>query len=328
MAINSSKITSLANNGLFSKSELVTLLPANSSTGLINYIQNAISQNLTKSQILSSSRYLTYIEGLGFATESFGGQTYARRSFTTVGTSSWIIPTPFINQPAILLVVAGGGFGANGAANVMGGGGAGGLIYNASFTPTTNTVTVTVGNGGQTSGSNGSNSVFDNQTAIGGGFGGGELGAGNGGGSGGGGSYVGTSGGSGGSGTPSQGNSGGRGGTTVGPYNAGGGGGAGAAGETAINGSRGGNGGIGLSIFGTYYAGGGGGSAWVSSGSGGTGGLGGGGNGGANPANVASDGVANTGGGGGGGYSASNGGKGGSGIVIVRYPLTIPSSFA
>jgi len=325
MAINSSKITSLANNGLFSKSELVTLLPANSSTGLINYIQNAISQNLTKSQILSSSRYLTYIEGLGFATESFGGQTYARRSFTTVGTSSWIIPTPFINQPAILLVVAGGGFGANGAGNVMGGGGAGGLIYNASFTPTANTVTVTVGNGGQTSGSNGSNSVFDNQTAIGGGFGAAETGAGNGGGSGGGGSY---SNGQGGSGTSTQGNRGGNGGSTAGPYNTGGGGGAGAVGEAGINGSRGGNGGIGLSIFGTYYAGGGGGSAWASSGSGGTGGLGGGGNGGANPANYGSDGVANTGGGGGGGYSAWNGGKGGSGIVIVRYPLTIPSSFA
>jgi|694.fasta_scaffold00781_18 hypothetical protein len=325
MAINSSKITSLANNGLFSKSELVTLLPANSSTGLINYIQNAISQNLTKSQILSSSRYLTYIEGLGFATESFNGQTYAKKSFTTVGTSSWIIPTPFINQPAILLVVAGGGFGANGVANVMGGGGAGGLIYNASFTPTANTVTVTVGNGGQTTGSNGSNSVFDNQTAIGGGFGAAETGAGNGGGSGGGGSY---SSGQGGSGTSNQGNRGGNGGSTASPYNGGGGGGAGAVGEAGQNGSRGGNGGIGLSIFGTYYAGGGGGSAWASSGSGGTGGLGGGGNGGANPANYASDGVANTGGGGGGGYSAWNGGKGGSGIVIVRYPLTIPSSFA
>jgi len=89
---------------------------------------------------------------------------YTIHTFTSSGTF-----TP--NSPGIVevLVVAGGG-GGSGA-----GGGAGGFVASSSYVVTAQTYNVTVGAGGAGGGStatNGSNSVFGNITAIGGGHGG------------------------------------------------------------------------------------------------------------------------------------------------------------
>jgi hypothetical protein len=223
-----------------------------------------------------------------------------------------------------VLVVAGGGGGGCGWEG--GGGGAGGVIYQSSYAVTDNqSISVTVGNGGaggsNSGGANGGNSVFGTLTAIGGGGGGTWYN-----------STPGANGGSGGGshqgnppgqGTPGQGFAGGNGSTVLA---AGGGGGAGGPGQNIINGTTGGHGGIGIqsSITGTptYYAGGGGGSNLSAAPSGG---LGGGGNGGSNsPVIEPQAGQPNTGGGGGGHRNlGGNGAAGGSGIVIVRYPVTL-----
>lgn len=237
-------------------------------------------------------------------------------------------PTPTVQY----LIVAGGG-GSNG----VGAGGAGGYRTSNSInvTPATEYV-ITVG-AGAVANTNGSNSVFNSITAIGGGSGGwttdlGSQAYGRDGGSGGGGSY-----GSpytaqtrpGGAGTAGQGNNGGTGTLWAG----GGGGGAGGVGGNAT-GSQGtavgGAGGVGLqsSISGTatYYAGGGGGGCYSSAiGPAGSGGNGGGGNGAYSSSAPGTNGTANTGGGAGGGWAAANGG---SGIVIIRYTdnYSIPSA--
>ncbi len=239
---------------------------------------------------------------------------------------SW--PNAFLLNRIEYLVVAGGGSGQNG------GGGGGGLIYNSSFFITLgSTYTITVGAGGS-GGAQGSNSVFNTVTAIGGGYGSAinypNPGTGGNGGSGGGGSppYRTDNGppGPGGKGVypgstyisdTRQGYDGGQSDVayrSVGAYWLGGsGGGAGGPGEAptylapwAVYDA---NGGPGLSYFGTYYAGGGaGGDNNTGVTTKGIGGLGGGGN-------TANSGTVNTGGGGGG-----DGGNGGSGVVIVRYP--------
>ena len=159
---------------------------------------------------------------------------------------------------------------------------------------------------GYTMGSDGSNSVFATNTAIGGGGGAVYSGnAGRNGGSGGGGN----TGGAGGSGTSGQGNDGGG---SISSDSGGGGGGAGAAGASATSSAPGGAGGIGKesSITGSavYYAGGGGGGT-STSGVFGAGGNGGGGDGGGQAAGSSA--TANTGGGGGGGSYGGGGGAGG-----------------
>lgn len=246
------------------------------------------------------------------------------------------------------LVVAGGGGG--GGCDHGGGGGAGGLRTStqSGYTAGSNTITVTVGNGGAggtgstpSRGVNGSDSSISGTgittiTSTGGGGGGGNLSSseinGSDGGSGGGGAGIsGTGNGSGGSGNtpstnPSQGNDGGTGNYAAGSpnYPTAGGGGAGAVGGSAV-GSAAGNGGNGTasSITGSSvtYAGGGGGSIYTS-GTQGTGGTGGGGAGVYGGTGTA--GTANTGGGGGGssgvGGSNSVGGAGGSGVVILSMP--------
>lgn len=285
--------------------------------------------------------------------------------FTNVATTTWRAPTGVTNVES--LVVAGGG---GGGAWVGGGGGAGGVILktgaNAISVTAGSTYTVTVGAGGAgasksgnsatTHSLDGSNSVFSNQTAVGGG-GGGSWGAtgesepaANAGGSGGGGSgydfYLG------GTGTSNQGNSGGNGHAVFndslnGHHPGAGGGGAGAAGGNVI-GSAAGAGGAGIttSISGSSvsYGGGGGGGvhatyAAYNQGTVGAGGIGGGGSG-AGPQRtnyltsvvtqspVGQAGAPNTGGGGGGagapstaGWS-STGGAGGSGVVILSYAGT------
>ena len=227
-------------------------------------------------------------------------------------TSTWIAMSGTPTYSIEYLIVAGGGAGA-GPGGVSGGGGAGGMVSGTGVTVSLGTaLTIVVGAGGSTPGSNGqggdgttssiTSTPLTSSTSGGGGGGLNVSGAnngrsgGSGGGSGGDGAY------SGGAGTSGQGSAGG--GSGGANQGGGGGGGKGAVG-VAGTGSSGGNGGIGATWSnGTYYAGGGGGAAV--SGSAGTGGNGGGGN-----SNVA--GTANT-GGGGGGYK-----NGGSGVVIIRY---------
>jgi len=195
------------------------------------------------------------------------------------------------------LVVAGGG---SGGTRFGGGGGAGGMITGSGMSLTAQAYTVTVGAGAarQTANSNfgfaGSNSIFNGQTAYGGGLGGGNGGGGNGGSGGGGGQSSG-----GGTGTSGQGNNGAN-GSWSGQYSGGGGGGKGSAGSSGTGGS-----GQASSISGTSvtYAAGGNGSDYYANTQGATG-------------------AANTGNGGGGSGGDSNpSGAGGSGIVIVRYPV-------
>jgi len=218
---------------------------------------------------------------------------------------------------AEILVVAGGGAGGAGDA---GGGGGGGVIHNNSYALSVGSYPVSVGVGGlhvvSSSGLNGKNSIFNDQTALGGGGGGcGAVGANGGNGGGGGGSPPVTAG------TGSQGYNGGNGLTQSGQNPGGGGGGAGGVGAAATT-NKGGDGGVGVAytIRGTgsvYYAGGGGGG--IENQTVGSGGNGGGGSGGKNAGGVGGTGAANTGGGGGGGGSGGTGGDGGSGIVVVRY---------
>jgi hypothetical protein len=289
------------------------------------------------------------------------------RVFTTSGTF-----TPSFTGTVEVLIVAGGG----GAGSDMGGGGGGGgVISNTRVSVTANTpITVTVGAGGTgapagtgghatTKGTNGGNSVFGSDTAIGGGAGGTSYytfgnSFGNSGGSGGGGSgynngvtpalSTGTGYGASGTGTSGQGNRGGWGNSS---YYSGGGGGAGGAGTDANAIPNGGPGILNTILNRTLYWGGGGGGAAYSVSPGGSGGIGGGG-GGAIGTTTGGDGYnnglpggggaaetqantpggnggQNTGGGGGGGahYNFTNqGGDGGSGIVIVRYNASLGSS--
>lgn len=228
-------------------------------------------------------------------TVSYDG-AYTVHTFASSGTFN--VSDGPITGASVLIVAGGGGAGTGG-----GGGGAGGLLYwNANYSITTGAKTVTVGNGG-TGATNGQNSVFDGNTAI----GGGKQDGGNGGSGGGA-----TSGGVAGTGTAGQGNNGG---PTGSPNGWGGGGGCSqvgyAGGGAGANNGKGGDGCL-ININGTatYYAGGGGGYA---NGTGlGLGGLGGGGCA-RNAAACSHNGVANTGGGGGDNYN------GGSGVVIIRY---------
>ena len=243
--------------------------------------------------------------------------------------------TPSFNGEVEVLVVAGGGSGAE----LFGGGGAGGLIYASSIGVAQGTgYTITIGAGGasqstyQNNGNNGSNSSAFGLVTIGGGGGGAQSVGLNGGSGGGGGDWAGIGYG-GGVGTTGQGNNGGQGEPTGYDGSGGGGGGAGQAGQTGavLQAGKGGDGlPYSISGFSTYYAGGGGGTCWQGSGTGvgtnGLGGLGGGGLGGNGTTNINSIGgpaVDYTGGGGGAavrnGGTAYASGKGGNGIVIVRY---------
>ena len=253
-----------------------------------------------------------------------------------------------VSAPFQVLVVAGGG---GGGAEMGGGGGGGGVIYssNVVLPPTSTPFLVVVGAGGagtpegagKPRGSNGSNSIFNSLTAIGGGGGASghnyntspaSVGGSGGGASGAGGVGTITNGGRQAAGTLGQGFSGGAG---AGDWFPGGGGGAGGAGT-----NKPANGGVGIqyaAISPYFWGGGGGGSGH--SGPGGNGGIGGGG-GGATSLSTGGLGInngiggqngqstpggnagANTGGGGGGGafHNTNNkGGNGGNGIVIIKY---------
>jgi hypothetical protein len=234
-----------------------------------------------------------------------------------------------VNAVELLVVAGGGGGGAASTGIAGGGGGAGGLIYSAAYTVTPRTTyAITVGAGGNGN-TQGGSSQFDNQIAVGGGYGGnGGQNGGNGGSGGGAGIRNGGNAHNGGSGTAGQGSAGGNGvaqnGTSGG---AGGGGGAGGVGNNTGQ-TQNGSGGAGLaySITGTslFYAGGGGGGGgnsynctpslggssiggqWVGSANG--------------PAQHGTSGKDGTGSGGGrGGQQTTGGGRGGNGIVIIKY---------
>ena len=241
-------------------------------------------------------------------------------TFTNVTITGYTAP-----YTANYLIVAGGGAGAPSG----GGGGGGGMLVGSTLLTAGQTYSITVGAGGTgglmstTAPTNGSNSLFNSITSIGGGKGGDDFGslAGGVGGSGGGAGRS-TSQRVGGNSVYGQGNPGGI-NTTASVYPAGGGGGAGGAGGNGSGGTVSGNGGAGglsyITGSAVYYAGGGGGGL-ISGATAGTGGSGGGGNG--TTTATGGAGTVNTGGGGGGSYQLSGavGGAGGSGIVILSVP--------
>jgi hypothetical protein len=227
------------------------------------------------------------------------------------------------------LVIAGG---AGGSSN-GGGGGAGGYLTSTNYSLNSSTqYTITVGAGGaarimpgdyQLPGADGSNSVFDTITTIGGGGGASNADNARQGGSGGGAGATPSGTNNGGAGTSAQGFAGGNTTSSGHPYLGAGGGGASEVGGNQSS-SLPGNGGDGLasSITGTSVtrAGGGGGCGGTGlgyTGPGGTGGLGGGGNGGAYNTN-GTNATVNTGSGGGASGDATDSGQGGSGVVILR----------
>jgi len=275
----------------------------------------------------STGRTILHSDDSWLASSSWYG---ARQSLYSYSTQYY--PNPRITNPASIRVLLVGGGG--GGARTGSGGGAGGYVYNSSYSVYPGVYSVVVGAGGiggtttgvsTYPGTRGSNSIFNDLVAEGGGGGATHTNTagvtGNPGGSGGGAPIDTLAGHIGGFG--SQGNLGGAVALTAGwTGNSGGGGGAGGAGATGCNTSGCGNGGAGLAnpITGSVVAGGGGAGEVVGSFIG-TGGNGGGGSGVIDSAGT--NGVANTGGGGGGGsYNGSyfNGGAGGSGIVIISYP--------
>ncbi len=235
-------------------------------------------------------------------TEVIGSFVYRYHRFTSTGSHTFIVHEG--GEMDVLVVAGGGGAGAGLPGNDGfwgGGGGAGGVIHRHGITINNNT-SITIGNGGQRSGSwwgagsSGGNSTFGNLIALGGGYGGtsgnSEFRPGCDGGSGGGGGYGYNNAADGGNALQPQqsGESGFYGHGHNGGSDRYGGGGGGAGGHAS-----GSTGGSGLIIWGNTYGKGG---------NGATGGAG----------------AANTGNGGGG--NEGYGGNGGSGVVIVRYPIS------
>lgn len=267
---------------------------------------NAVAYNFSCAAGIITAKYCNISYSL-----AAGGATFnAQNSFDGGNNTGW----NFANTVEYL-VIGGGGGGAKDA-NAGGGGGAGERKTGSGKSVNAAAYSITIGGGGAggTNPSNGSSSIFDNLTAIGGGGGGSDAGtpAGKTGASGGG--SGGASGNAGGTGT-----AGNNGGANIGGSAAGGGGGAGGVGGAPAGAGFGGNGGNGvIDSWDTptgRVAGGGGG---VVSGIGGSSGNSGGGGSGATGAVNAGNGVANT-GGGGGGSCTGTAGNGGSGIVRIRF---------
>jgi len=251
---------------------------------------------------------------------------YRIRTFTS--SSTLIVST---TTTVDLLLIGGGGGGGGGQNRAAGGGAAGGVVYKTLYSITTGSYPITIGSGGTTSssdGTNGVNSQFSSLIAIGGGSGNGGFGNGGDGGSGGGGSQAATNGGNALQAASASGGFGNNGGG--GRYQSGGGGGgATGTGVLAIYSGNAGNGGAGytsnISGISLVYAGGGGGGTQVNSAVAGTGGTGGGGNGGKIAAGNNATYYGSGGGGGGsidnGGYPSTyyTGGTGYQGVFIVKY---------
>jgi len=282
------------------------------------------------------------------------GNGYVYHTFTSPGNLEVFMG----DTTADILVVAGGG---GGGQTIGGGGGAGGLVYHSAYPLPIGIHSVTVGGGGAGapgntgtyptgSGTSGSDTIFSNIVAKGGGGGGNYNnvtndakpgGSGGGTGAGTNGTTTGTQPSQPQSGVPSgyiqYGNAGGESPSTN-QGGAGGGAGGAASGPTAgigtqLSGFAGDLVGIStLMTLSSYYSGGGGAGGRNPGGVFSAGGSGGGGNGGNGADGSAA--VANSGGGGGGGgyrdspTASFSGGNGGAGIVVVRYPvsLTTPST--
>jgi len=334
MAITSTR-SNITTGRSLSFQEIGSLIPQNSSPGLYNYISFGISQGYTKSQLTSATNYFTYLQTNGFTTFLYSSAYYAIRTFTASTTFSNPI---FAGATADVLIIAGGGGGASG------GGGAGEMYEGSVVVPSS--VSITVGAGGlgagglvDANGANGTSSAIGSLSCNGGGGAGRYTTGGT----------IGNAGGSGGgssinygqntpaSSTKTAGGFGFPGGNTIGTGSNGaaGGGGAGGAGGIGQTSGPGADGGLAraslITGVSTLYAGGGGGGTNPISngGSGGGGGAGAGGTGNSATGAAGGSATANTGSGGGGTYYDGNnaGGNGGSGVVIIRFPLTVPTSF-
>jgi hypothetical protein len=243
------------------------------------------------------------------------GTNYIVERFTTVGTSSWVVPQGVTSVEYLVIAGGGGGAGGHGTAHGGGGGGAGGYrtaTLSGLSAGTSYTVTVGAGGSGGTGrniGARGNNSVFGSITSSGGGGGGAYYIAPTLGGSGGG-AGASTDNITGASGTAGQGFAGGNTPTQDFTTNGAGGGGSGGAGTNGVNNGAIAAGGIGTasSITGTS----------VTRAAGGAGGLG-------TTSAAGASGSDNSGNGGGGGSAVAGvegaGGAGGSGIVIIRYAV-------
>jgi hypothetical protein len=320
------------------------LNPANgSSAGLLQY-----TGTIYDTQVYSGI-FHPYAAGGTITDVTIDGDTYRIHAFTTVGTSTLVMPET--RECDVLLVAGGGGGGGVTSSGASGGGGAGGLVFNSFSALQGQQYTITVGDGGTAggdaleNGGNGGNTTGFGLTAKGGGGGGGSSdgnvwlagSAGGSGGGGGGGDTAIADGGNGPGGASTQpgtnsgvttdaGFAGGASASNDGDCG-GGGGGAGEVGDT-FQGKTVGNGyniqgGDGLDMS-SYFTPAFGDSGWFAGGGGAfarndnisrAGGLGGGGAGG-------SSGTANTGGGGGGRDAGVLAGAGGSGIVLIRYRIS------
>jgi len=227
------------------------------------------------------------------------------QTFTTVGPTTWVVPSGVTTVD--YLVVGGGGGGGNGFDTGGGGGGAGGMVLSGSLNVVAGqSYNITVGQGGSggqdirsnRSGQAGNSSVFHTITAFGGLAGGGSR----------------------------TGGTGNGGAAQIANSNAPIGGAGGGNASSSVRGSGGGGGGAtGNGSNGSSSSGGNGGSGFSSSLSGGVVIYGTGGNGARGNANTTGiDGASNTGNGGGAGGARSNsskpGGDGATGIVILTYP--------
>jgi uncharacterized repeat protein (TIGR02543 family) len=293
-----------------------TAVTAKPNTGyqFVKWSDNSTANPRTDSNVISNINVTASFE---LSTDTISPTSVVTRSdgktvaTFTAGSGTWTIPPHSGNLE--VLVVGGGGSGQNWAYNNQwgaaglgwgGGGGGGGYYYSASHAPSTGSITVTVGTGGAASntGNAGGSSVFGGLTAYGGGIGayGGAAGA---------------------SGANNQGAAGRAGGPKMG-----GGGGAGQVGQGEWFAAPNNNGGDGLtnSITGTlsYYAGGG--SSFYN---GSQGGQGGGGSTYDATPHGNPHGADGLGGGGAAGRNAlSEVGKGGSGVVIVAYQVSAPTT--
>ena len=111
MATNSIRGTtgsSSVGQTLYSYSELLSIIPANSAPAVYSYVSWALANGKTKSQIQSGTGYLDYIGQNGYTTyRDTNGTYYAYKEFTTVGTTTFNAG-PFNGTNADVLVVAGG----------------------------------------------------------------------------------------------------------------------------------------------------------------------------------------------------------------------------
>jgi fibronectin-binding autotransporter adhesin len=147
-----------------------TLVSGGSASGIIQFLGNGSY----KYSADGGSTYTTATATSSAITLGTGSLTYSGGSY------SWTTPSGVTSTK--LLVVGGGGSGGSSRSGqntgAGGGGGAGGLIYNSSYALSETTAyAITVGAGGisgaiGSNGSQGGSSIFNDQTAIGGGYGG------------------------------------------------------------------------------------------------------------------------------------------------------------